>query len=259
MRTLTVIAVVAVLIVATFGAGYLAGNGNRGTRTITSTSTLIITSTTTVSTSSTTSPLFPGAAATAVDSNKSTGLDLVLALNSTTLKIGQKLQVDISLFNALPSAISMAASQDWPFRGVPVALWPACYSTGLIFDTPAYAVLFKGNHTLQGVQSAANTTITFMCMEAAGVDHVVFEPDSSQAYLTGSGFGPDPGPYQLSLNFTTNGYWDLLNNSNQVNPPVIGQQSPTPPIATPFVPGVYTIAVSDEWGQVAVLHFTVTS
>jgi hypothetical protein len=31
------------------------------------------------------------------------------------------------------------------------------------------------------------------------------------------------------------------------------------PIATPFVPGVYTLAVSDEWGQAAVLHFTVKS
>jgi len=59
------------------------------------------------------------------------------------------------------------------------------------------------------------------------------------------------------LNFTTNGYWDLANQS-QLNPPVLGMQiPPRPPIPTPFVPGAYTLAVSDEWGQAAVLHFTV--
>jgi hypothetical protein len=246
-------AILAILVAASFGAGYLA-RGIQGTTSSISTSTSNsqrTTAPTMVSTSSTVTPSVPGAASTVIDSNASTGLDLVLASNATTIKVGQKLNIDISLFNSLPSAISMPASQDWPFKGVPVALWPACYGT-----TPAYAVVLKGNYTLQGVESVANITVSYQCMEGAGVDHVVFQPSSSQAYLTGSGFGPSPGPYELSLNFTTGGYWDLLNNSQQLNPPIIGQQN-TPPIATPFTPGVYTLAVADEWGQAGVLHVTV--
>jgi len=201
-------------------------------------------------------PLQPsGPTATTATFGTVPGVELRLADNASAFKVGQSLNITISLFTTLPATNSVPAAKDWPFKGVPVALWYPCY-----FDTPAYAVVLKGNYSLQELQRVANVTISFMCAEGASIDHVVFQPKSSQANLTGSGFGPIPGPYQLSLNFTTNGYWDLLNNSKQLNPPIIGQQSPTrPPIATPFVPGVYTLAVSDEWGQAAVLHFTVKS
>ena len=36
-----------------------------------------------------------------------------------------------------------------------------------------------------------------------------------------------------------------------------GQNPPEPPKATPFTPGVYTVAVCDEWGSEAILHVTV--
>ncbi|MGH9920854.1 MAG: hypothetical protein ACRD6W_18540 [Nitrososphaerales archaeon] len=259
MRKEAIAAVVAVLVVASFGAGYLAGNSGTHTETLTSTSISISTSTTTVTTtaeSTATPPLASGAAATAVDSNTSTGLDLVLAVNGTTLKVGQSLNVDVSLFNALPSTNSVPASKDWPFQGVPVALWPPCF-----FDTPTFAVVLMGNYTLQGLQSAANVTFSITCAEGWSIDHVVFQPATSQANLTGiydvTGTNQTLGPFQTSLNFTTDGYWNLLNNSQQLNPPIIGQSPPRPPIATPFVPGVYTVAIADEWGQDAILHFTV--
>lgn len=194
-----------------------------------------------------------------VVSGTSPSLELYLADNASTLKVGQKLNVVVSLNNTLATANSVAASKNWLFGGVPVALWPTCY-----FDTPAYAVVLRGNYTLQGLQSAANVTFSVRCMEAVSVDHVIFQPSSSHANLTGiydvSGANQTLGPFSLSLNFTTSGFWDLVNNSRQLNPPIIGQQyPPEPPIATPFTPGIYTVAVADEWGQAAVLHFTVTN
>ncbi len=246
--------VIAILVMASLGVGYLAGSGARGTETISSTSTYVSTSTTT-STSTVIAPFLPGATAMAVDSNGSTGVDLVLGLNATSLRVGQSLNVSVSLFNALPSTNSIPTSNVWDFQGIPVALWPPCY-----FIMPTEAVVLKGNYTVQGLQSAANVTFGYQCSQGVNIDLLTFQPRSLLANLTGLG---DPGnftlgPHLMSLSFATNGYWDLLNNSQQLNEPIIGQQSPpVPPIATPFTPGVYTVAVADEWGQDAVLHFTV--
>jgi hypothetical protein len=254
------------LVVASLGAGYLSGSSARRTETITSTSTSVSTATltfertitsTTTSTSTVIAPFVPGATAMAIDSNGSTGVDLILVLNATTLKVGQSLNVSVSLFNALPSTNLVPTSKDWDFQGVPVALWPPCYIM------PVEAVVLEGNYTAQGLRSAANVTFGYQCSQGVNVDLLTFQPRNSLANLTAVS---DPasdanftlGLHQLSLSFATNGYWDLLNNSQQINEPIIGQQSPPrPPIATPFTPGVYTVAVADEWGQAAVLHFTV--
>ena len=88
MRRVALGIVLAILVVAIIGIGYLPGSSARGTQTITSTTT---------STLTVTAPFVPGAKATAADSNGSTGVDLVLAVNATTLKAGQTLNVQVSL------------------------------------------------------------------------------------------------------------------------------------------------------------------
>jgi hypothetical protein len=179
------------------------------------------------------------------------------------------LQINVSLFNTLPKVNSVPTSNDWPFQGVPVALWPPCfyaYDAGNAVryypTTVAQAVVLMGNYTLAGLSTAANVQFYLSCMEDWTVDHAIFQPSSSQANLTAiygiSQTNDTLGPFQLSTSFTTNGYWDLLNNSRQMNPPIINNQDPPlPPTATPFVPGVYTVAVADEWGQAVILHFVV--
>src|ERR1035438_10098525 len=55
------------------------------------------------------------------------------------------------------------------------------------------------------------------------------------------------------------GAWNLLNLSKEPNIPILGEsQDPgNPPADTAFTPGLYTIAVADEWGQAVVMHLTV--
>jgi hypothetical protein len=185
------------------------------------------------------------------------GLELLLTVNATTLRVGQSLNVGVSLFNGLSSANSIPASYDWAFQGVPAVFWPPCYLGALV-----QAAVVSGNYTLQGLQSVANATIGYQCAEGGGVEGLTFRPESSLANITATSCCSagtfQAGPDNLSLNFTTGGYWDLLNFSKQLNPPFIGDQYlPRPPVATPFVPGVYTVAVEDEWGQAAILHLTV--
>jgi hypothetical protein len=185
------------------------------------------------------------------------GLELRLTVNATTLRVGQSLNVGVSLFNGLSSLNSIPASHDWAFQGVPAVFWPPCYLNALV-----QAAVVSGNYTMQGLQSVANATIGYNCAEGGGVESLTFQPESSLANITATStfsYGTfQAGPDNLSLNFTTGGYWDLLNFSKLLNPPFIGDQYlPNPPVATTFAPGVYTIAVEDEWGQAAILHFTV--
>jgi hypothetical protein len=201
-------------------------------------------STSTITTSTTSAP--------ATSTASSHGIELRLSDNATTLDVGQRLNVNVSIFNTLSAVNSVLPSSDWAFQGVPAALWGSC--TGAY---PVEAVVLNGNYTAQELPYVANSTFQYTCAGFVNVDRVIFQPNSDQANITGTGPGPGVnqtlGPYHLSLNFTTTGYWDLANQS-QLNPPILGSR---PPVPTPFVAGTYTLAVSDEWGQEAVVYFTV--
>jgi hypothetical protein len=98
------------------------------------------------------------------------------------------------------------------------------------------------------------------------VKQLTFEPESTLANATmaplfQSNANETFAPQSMSINFTAGGYWNLLNISNQVFTPWICpvcSSTGMSPTAAPFTPGVYTVAVADEWGQTAVLHFTVS-
>jgi len=186
------------------------------------------------------------------------GLRLTVSSNASELQVGQHLNVSLSIVNTLPKVNIVRPSSDWRMHGVPVALWPPCY-----FGLPAEAAVLQGNYDLQDVQSAANVTFGYMCMEGVGIDHIIFQPDSDQVNLTGL-YSVDEsnqtlGPFRMSLSFTTAGYWNLQNLSSELNIPILGEGYPWDiPAYTPFTPGEYTVAVCDEWGQVALLHFSVS-
>lgn len=201
------------------------------------------------------------------------GLRLSGSINATRIKAGESLQIDISLFNTLPTTNSITTSDDWLFRGVPVALWPACYFSNSNLTAPAQAVILAGDYNLTELRTAASVGFSIMCHESTNIDHVVFQPTSSEANLTGTGFFPTSGtdgPYQLSIRYTTTGYWDMSNGSRQPqgNTLIIGGSPPSPacgdcapavPATIPFVAGEYTVAIADEWGQAVVLHFDVAT
>jgi hypothetical protein len=69
----------------------------------------------------------------------------------------------------------------------------------------------------------------------------------------------------MESNRTVSRYWnDMTINGFELNSTPVGPNGATfgfPEVAplgqTPFAPGTYTLAVSDEWGQIVVLPFTV--
>jgi len=196
---------------------------------------------------------------TASSTSYSSGIQLNLALNSTSLLTGQKLNVAVSIVNTLSNTNVVKTSNNSQFQGVPLALWPAC-----LFGLPAGVVVLQGYYGLRELQAIANVPFDYYCMEGMNVDHVIFQPTSDQVNLTGVGgmsniSNQTLGPFHLKQNFTTEGYWNLRSLAGELNIPIIGDGGNTPPDSIPFVPGVYTVAVADEWGQVAVTHFTVSA
>jgi hypothetical protein len=189
----------------------------------------------------------------------SLGIELVLSINATTLRVGQRLNASLSIVNTLPRVNTIQPSNNWLFQAVPVALWPPCY-----FGLPAEIAVLNGTYSAQNLRAAANATFKYICMEGVIVDHVIFQPASDKANLTGiygvSGANQTLGPFHLSKSVTTSGYWNLQNLSKEINPPIIGDGAnpKIPPDSIPFVPGSYTVAVEDEWGQIAILHFVVS-
>jgi len=169
--------------------------------------------------------------------------------------------VAVSIVNTLTNANVVKTSNNSQFQGVPLALWPACF-----FELPAGVVVLQGYYGLRELQAIANVPFNYGCMEGWSVDHVIFQPMSDEVNITGVGgvsniSNQTLGSFHLKQNFTTGGYWNLRSLAGELNIPIIGDGgSPnTPPDSAPFVPGVYTVAVADEWGQSVVSHFTVSA
>jgi len=247
MRSEVLAVSIVVLIVAAIGAVSVAGTGSHQGASSSASTTSGSTSPTFQETTNTSSVSPPG------------GIQLSLVLNATSLQVGQELNVAISISNMQPTVNVVRTANNWPFQGVPVALWPPCY-----FGIPAQVVVLQGNYSLHELKVVADVPFNYVCMEAVSVDHAIFQARSDRANLTGIYDVTDSnqtlGPFQLEKNFTTNGYWNLQSLAGELNIPVIGDGANpnVPPNSTSFTPGVYTVAAADEWGQYVLLHFTVT-
>ena len=220
-----------------------------------------------------TTPILP----TSVSSPVS-GLELDARINTSTLAAGQRLGITVSLYNSLSSGINLTASNDWKVPGFPVALWPGCF-----FQEPVEFMIVKGNFSLAELQEASvNTSVSVGgCMEGGRVTSLLFQPGSSDANLSGTFCTAVCSSirdtrYTLVSNFTVNGYWAYPVNASEAqdvftppqpecyvdgHPDCVTYNYPeVGPIAQhSFVSGVYTLVVSDEWGQAVILHFNASS
>jgi len=236
MKNKASLVLVLVLVIASAGVGYLVGSTNQ--RTVTE---------------------LPS-------SSSAGGLELMVSLNSTSIAPSGKLHVNVSLYNSLSSEFNLSASNGWKVRGFTIAMWPPCY-----FSEPVEFIVMKGNLSLAELQAAsANSSTTGGgCMEGGTVAQLLFKPNSNTAVLEGIFCTASCSPFQsstrLDSNFTIDGYWTYPINSTEVNDiftPVDGgvqfQYPEVAPVhAQGFVPGVYTLVVSDEWGQTDIIHFFV--
>jgi hypothetical protein len=219
--------------------------------------------------------------ATTVGDNASTvatnGLRLSTLINATHLVVGQELNISVSVFNTLaknnfvPSQNSFyvegSVTGNWTFYGIPVSTWPDCTGTDAVgeWPQPIEVAVLSGNYTAQQLPRTLNASAAFDCNGGGSGPLFTFEPYSDVINMSGvfsGGAGVQHvGYYPAASNFTVSGYWNassLSQNDPTVCVPAVPSHC-SPPPSVQFIPGVYTIGVSDEWGQFVVLHFQVSN
>lgn len=93
------------------------------------------------------SPVSSSSQQTAV-SNTTSGLELRVSINGTSLHVGQKLNITVSLFNILSSMYNVSfplrsMHDDFLVQGLPIAMWGGCLSR-----EPVEFMIVKGIYSL---------------------------------------------------------------------------------------------------------------
>jgi hypothetical protein len=231
--------------------------------TVTSTSTAATTATDTETIENYVTTSVAGSASDSVSGNATSsssvsanGIQLATSIDTFGVYPAEALQVSLSISNTLSAVNDINTSSDWLFQGAPVAIWPECY-----FSLPVEVAVLDGNYSAGELPLLSGTGVSYQCSQGVEVNHLIFQPDSDEANVSGrvcDCANESLGPYKLSLSFITDGYWDLQDlSSNQSAPIIVGEPYQSPLASLPFVPGTYTVAVEDEWGQVDVLHFQI--
>ncbi|MDE1829732.1 MAG: hypothetical protein KGI25_05370 [Thaumarchaeota archaeon] len=160
-------------------------------------------------------------------------LGLAMSLNSTEIKLGQSMGMDISLTNTSPNTVVLDPEHNWPLRK---------WSMGpCLFHLPFGMALMQGYYTTQNMTDGQRLPLyptgVYMC-KTIGIVDFVFEPSSTKATIETYNSTNYPVTMQYHVGF--NGYYD-------------GQKFQS------FVPGVYTVVGDDQWGHISIKHFTVTA
>lgn len=193
--------------------------------------------------STVTAPTFPGYNAIATESNSTIGIDLSLALNSTSIKQGQDIHDVVQVLNTFPHVNNISVGNHFPVGPHELKCLPGDY-------TPIVVQMYLGNYVRANISSATPLAYTLSCPPVADNSltseyYYLFEPNSPNATLYGRTY---------SGNFANTGTISLR-ETNQIS---IYQFSSSFQNAG-FPLGVYTLMVEDWWGQMVILHFTIVA
>ncbi len=179
-------------------------------------------------------------ALTASSTNRATGLSLELALNATTVKSGQAVDIMASETNTLPTMNNVTASNQWPVKGLAVFESP-CGTVNHPFGMALYRGYYGNVSLAKPLQLYAPEPVYHCPMILSKITQYSFYPENSTAQIWGSCV---PGPCQTFAMFASlpvKGYWNTGFLSDH----------------TALIPGVYTVAAGNEWGQLELLYFVV--
>jgi len=231
--------VVAILVGA--GAGYIIGTANQRSAV---SSTTVVSTTTNTQTLTMQSPYAECGFTTSCSVTNPSGIVLTMELNTTFVRPNGSLSVTVNELNPTTHDINMSAADNWFLSDLP-SLW-ICYT-----GSPPYGIdIFRGYYTIQNVSMARNIinlseyVLPALCIYSQAVTGFTFKAGSSFVPRGGFIVANGLGRYQFGA---TNGKLARLNFT-------YGEYS-----LWSSEPAVYTIAVGDEWGDLALAHFTVTA
>lgn len=173
------------------------------------------------------------------ESNQQSGINqdasqlaLAMSLNSTEIRPGQSMGMDISLANTSPNTVVLDLQHNWPLRK---------WSMGpCVFHLPFGMALLQGDYTAQNMTEGQRLTLyprgVYMC-RTIGITDFVFEPSGTSATI--ETYNSTNYHVTMQYHISFNGYYE-------------GQKF------QPFVPGEYTVVGDTMWGHLQIRHFTVT-
>jgi hypothetical protein len=204
----------------------------------------------TENTTTSTSNAYPTSAQT---TNSTLGLKLILSTNAASIASGQLLNVSFSVVNILPNVNNVSKSSNWKLQQFE-------NSTDTLYQCIGWGnlLIYRGYFSQANLTVAANDVLPLF---QPGVNDnctvfdfslYSFQASSSYASVYYSGGGPVTSSY---------GTWELTSSGS-----IAGYYTPNQSYyilnkfvsPSPFLKGTYTIVVGDEWGQIVILHFTVT-
>ena len=255
--------ILAMLVVGSLGVAYLAGTSSPGGPASTSTESRQTSTSTTTKTSNTASTV------------ASSGLELSLDLNATSMDSGQTLEANVTLYNTLDRSLSLS-----PFDSSnstnSISAWDN-YDFLCGVDGPdGYLASFA---VLPGRFSAGNLSDARPPLQLAAVSDlpscigIVWPQDEVISFLPRSDNASIPGTYPgwapVTLNVSTaaciaahgspicrrgSGLYGYWNTSSSICCPA---PSTAPDFFRYLTPGEYTLAAEDVWGQSVFAYFQV--
>jgi len=199
------------------------------------------------STPTTTSPTTNTSALNTSSSKSANGLSLSLSLDAATYQPGQVIMMFVDERNTSSKMNHVPSSSQWSLNGL--ELGPS-YPCGILSSYYPFGVaIFQGYDTSSNFSKAAPlnlnepNVIMHGCILKIGHDFAYdFKPLSDIEVLGYGNTISDLNNIVLKDEVDLKGYW--------TNDSISEFQH--------FQPGVYTVVAGDEWGALAVLHFTVT-
>jgi len=167
-------------------------------------------------------------------SNASSILRLDLLVTNDTIKSGQSITLEISLVNSLPKTVTIPEANDWPNNYLAISECSSFYPIGIS--------ILKGDYTKQNMTGITPLSLYpgYGCSTNPSLmPRYTFQPLSSKTTPVCEFTLPCPQLMIMKSQLSYDGYYD---NNNQLHP---------------FDTGRYTIVGGDEWGHIAIQHFTV--
>jgi hypothetical protein len=153
-------------------------------------------------------------------------------LNAASFTSGQMVSINATESNTKNTANNVTAAKDWPISGLTLG---GCGTLGFPYGIGIY----QGYYDLSNVSLLANQSSLYFykpgvysCPAMFIMSQYSFAPSSDIA-----------GGTAMSSVVSINGTW-----TGSVTSSAFHQ----------FAPGVYTVVGGDEWGDIAVVHFTVS-
>lgn len=280
--------VIAIIIIAGFGV-FIATSLNASESTTTLGSS-ITSGTSSYSTTATTSISVEGSSSAssvnAETSNSTLGLELLLSANSTVVPSQDAISMTATIFNTLPTPNNLTAANDWAIQGLSSGPCDLGNGTNKLFSPVGFAV-YSGSYGLNNISSAGRPLPVWAAIscpvdmafngtkiigDLANITSYSFFPQG--ANNPGNDSGSYAGYYVVSspspppCNSTVCTYYQTPETlAKGVFPTSFDSQATIYAAnGTGFynslgssLPSNYTLVVGDEWGQIVLLQFEVTS